>query len=68
MKPNRNRHQSPRGGNFRPSRLQPFDRIAINALWLLSVGYTEDYICRRVGIPPEVLRYIKRSKRIFPIV
>lgn len=63
MKTKRNRHHGPSGKKY-----SNYDRIAINALWLLHLGCTDGYICRRLNISPTTLHYIKRSKRIYSIV
>lgn len=63
MKTKRNRHHGPSAKKF-----SVYDRIAINALWLLHLGCTDGYICRRLDISPATLHYIKRSKRTYSIV
>ena len=68
MKTKRNRHHGPSGKKYSNRGRSIYDRIAINALWLLHLGCTDGYICRRLDISPATLHYIKRSKRTYSIV
>lgn len=46
MKTKRNRHHGPSGKKYSNRGRSIYDRIAINALWLLHLGCTDGYICR----------------------